>query len=419
MRRGSLTIRASDGNAIGPINSEPAPRIRVVRAIARLNVGGPAWNAVLLTAGTRAHYPTVLAVGVTSPGEADMSALAHEHGIVPTRIPGLGREVRLIGEVRAFWALWRLCRRLRPDIVHTHTAKAGALGRVAAWLAGVPVRVHTFHGHVFRGYFGRLETALYLGIERVLGRITTRIVAISPRQAAELQRYLKVGRERIRVIPLGFDLRRLAEADGKAARARFRERLAAGDRVVVTMVGRLTAIKNHALALRSFAMLAASDERIMLVLVGGGEEELALRALAQKLGIADRVVFAGWSNDLAAVYYGSDVIALTSDNEGTPVCLIEALACGRPVIATDAGGVADVLDEGRLGVLVPVGDVHAFAAGLRGLLDPSQRAEYEGRGRSTVLARYDVARLVADVEALYDELVGARAASHGVVQVTP
>jgi len=384
------------------------PRIRVLRAIARLNVGGPAWNAVLLTAGTRARYPTVLAVGAIGPHEADMSGLAEAHGVSLFRIPGLGREVRLTGDLHALWSLWRLCRRIRPEIVHTHTAKAGTLGRLAAWLAGVPVRVHTFHGHVFRGYFGRWQSAIYIAIERLLARITTRIVAISERQADELCRYLRLKADRVTVVPLGFELRRFVNADPEAARRRFRERVGVGDRLVVTMVGRLTAIKNHALALRAFAEVAAETRDVHLVLVGGGEEEPVLRALVQRLGLSGRVQFAGWWDDLEAVYYGSDIVALSSDNEGTPVCLIEALACRCAVIATDVGGVADVLADGRYGVLVPARDEKTLAAGLRRLLDPVERSRFAGRGQAAVLERYDVTRLVADVEALYDELLGGR-----------
>ncbi|HWC75344.1 MAG TPA: glycosyltransferase, partial [Gemmatimonadales bacterium] len=202
----------------------PVKNVRVIRAIARLNIGGPAWHAVLLTAGTRSSYPTLLAIGESGSHEGDASALVEEHGMEDQviRIPGLGRDIRLLGDFRAFWALWRLCRRYKPEIVHTHTAKAGTLGRLAAWLAGVPVRVHTFHGHVFQGYFARWQTALYIWIERLLARITTRIIAISPRQADELRSYLRVGADKITVIPLGFDLGRFARADRQDARRRFR-----------------------------------------------------------------------------------------------------------------------------------------------------------------------------------------------------
>ncbi|HYX81764.1 MAG TPA: glycosyltransferase, partial [Gemmatimonadales bacterium] len=316
-------------------------RFRVIRAIARLNVGGPAWNAVLLSAGLRARYPTLLAIGSTGANEADSSDLAAARGVDVVRVPGLGREITWLGDLRALWSLWRLCRRVRPDIVHTHTAKAGTLGRLAAWMAGVPVRVHTFHGHVFHGYFARWQTAIYIWIERLLARLTTRVVALSRRQADELRGYLRVGADKISVIPLGFDLRRFVTADACAARARFRSAVQArDDQVLITMVGRLTAIKNHALALRALAALDGAGDKVLLVLVGGGEAEARLRALVRTLGIETQVRFAGWWRDLEAVYYGSDVVALSSDNEGTPVCLIEALACGRAVIATDVGGVA-------------------------------------------------------------------------------
>ncbi len=338
-----------------------------------------------------------------------MASVAAAHDITLRRVAGLGRRVHLLQDLRALWTLWRLCRELKPQIVHTHTAKAGTLGRLAAWFARVPVRVHTFHGHVFSGYFGRAQTAVAIAIERLLARITTRIVAISRRQAEELCRYLRLSADRVTVLPLGLDLGRFLIGDPDAARRRFRQRLGVSDRLVVTMVGRLTGIKNHPLAFRAFAAVAAEAPDALLVLIGGGEDETALRSLVDRLGIADRVRFGGWWDDLEAVYYGSDVIALSSDNEGTPVCLIEALACGRPVIATDVGGVADVLEDGRFGILVPPRDETAFAAALRRVLDPAERSQLAGRGRDAVLERYDVARLVKDVEALYDELLGEHA----------
>ena len=350
------------------------------------------------------RYPTVLVAGSVAPGEADMSCLAGMHSVSVHSIPELGRRLHLFGDLVALWKLWRVCRRFRPDIVHTHTAKAGTLGRLAAWFAGVPVRVHTFHGHVFSGYFGRLESVLFVTVERLLARITARIVAISPRQAQELCRYLRLDSDRVTVVPLGLNLAQFVVADPEAARRRFRERIGAGDQVVVTMVGRLTAIKNHAFAIRAFAQVAARAP-LLLALVGGGEEEPALRALVRDLGLDDRVRFAGWWEDLAAVYYGSDVVALSSTNEGTPVCLIEALACGRPVLATDVGGVADVLEEGELGLIVPPENVSTFADALVRFADPVERAKFSGRGRERVLSRYDSRRLVADIEALYDELL--------------
>ncbi len=389
-------------------DSQPQTRIRVVRVIARLNVGGPAWHVVIVTAGTQGVYPTILATGTVGPGERDISGLAEARGVSLYRVPGLRRDASLLGDMRALWSLWRLFLRLRPQIVHTHTAKAGALGRLAALLARVPVRVHTFHGHVLHGYFGRRRTAVFLLIERLLARITTRVVAISPSQAEELSRLLGLDRRQVVVVPLGLELAHFVTTDADAARRRFRDQIGAGDRVVVTMVGRLTPIKNHALALHALADAARQARNLLLVLVGGGEEELALRALAHELGVEDRVRFAGWWEDLEAVYYGSDVVALSSTNEGTPVCLIEALACGRPVIATNVGGVGDVLAGGVFGLLVQPEDVSAFAAALVRFANPLERATFEQRGRERILREYDGDRLVKNIEALYDELLGGR-----------
>ena len=382
--------------------------VRVVRIIARLNVGGPARHVVLLSAGTQARYPTLLVAGSVQRGEADMSGFARERGVAFLRIPELGRTLHPLNDVVAFWKLWRLCRAARPYIVHTHTAKAGTLGRLAAWLAGVPVRVHTFHGHVFHGYFGRLKTLFFITVERALARITTKFVAISPRQAKDVARHLRLPPDRVGVIPLGLDLDRFLTADAEQERQRFRQEIGVGEDVVVTMVGRLTAIKNHELAIRAFSRLRHASPRFLLALVGGGEEEERLRELASRLGLAERVRFLGWRRDLEAVYYGSDVIAVTSDNEGTPVCLIEALACGRAVVATNVGGVADVLEEGRLGLLIPPQDEAAFVQALEALAQPVRRRELADRARRAITERYGIRRLLSDMEGLYDQLLAQR-----------
>ncbi len=379
--------------------------IRLIRTVARLGISGATQHVILLSAGTQAMYPTLLVTGTPDPREGDMSDVALGRGLRLHRIPELGRRIRPFDDLVALWKLWRLCRDLRPEIVHTHTAKAGALGRVAAWLAGVPVRVHTFHGHVLKGYFGPVWNAVFRSIERFLARLTTRIIAISPRQAAELAFYLRVRPDRISVVPLGLALERFSSADPAACRQRFREWMGVTSELIVTLVGRLAPIKNHELALRGFAGLTGVRPDARLVLVGDGDEEPRLRRVADELRIQDKVCFAGWSHDLEAVYYGSDIVALTSHNEGTPVCVIEALACGRAVVATNVGGVADVLEEGKLGLIVPAGNESALVEALVRLADPGERARFAGRGRDLVLSKYSIDRLVRDMEALYSELL--------------
>lgn len=380
---------------------------KVIRVIARLNVGGPAQNTIHLTAGLAEVYPSLLVAGQVSEGEAEMSDLARARGVAVHTIAELGREIRPWDDLVAFFRLYRLFRRERPAVVHTHTAKAGTVGRLAALAAGVPVRVHTFHGHVFEGYFGPMATRAVIFLERLLARITTRIVAVSERQAADLSdRFRICERSRIRVIPLGLELDRFRPDRIAALGPELRDELGAGDEPVISMVGRLVPIKNHPLFLEAAARLTERGRRCHFAIVGGGPEEEGLRDLAAKLGIADRVHFLGWRTDLERIYAGSDLVVLSSRNEGTPVCLIEALAAGRPVIATSVGGVADVLEGGRLGVLVRPDDVDALAAAVTDLLDDPERRGALGRlGAASAPARFGVGRLLEDVTDLYDEVL--------------
>lgn len=384
----------------------PAGPVRVLRIVARLGISGVTQHVILLSAATSVRYPTLVVTGTPGAQEGDMSNVALARGLRLHHVPELGRRIRPFDDLVALWKLWRLCRTLRPEILHTHTAKAGALGRIAGWLAGVPVRVHTFHGHVLTGYFGPVLNRVFRLVERVLAGLTTRIVAISPRQAGDLQHYLRLRPERISVIPLGLDLDRFTSGDRAAHRARFRTRLGMTNELLITLVGRLAPIKNHGLALRAFALLSKAHPEARLVLVGDGEEAPRLRQIALDLQVSDRVVFTGWSQDLEEVYCGSDIVALTSDNEGTPVCIIEALASGCAVVATDVGGVADVLEEGKLGLMVRAGDEVGLAQAFSRLAGSAERDRWSGLGRDSVLARYGVGRLARDVEALYDELLG-------------
>lgn len=385
-------------------------RVDVVRVIARLNVGGPALHTMNLSQGLDGRYSTILVTGEVGPDEADMSDQAELRGIRLVRIPELGREPNALNDLRALWKLTRLMRRVRPRIVHTHTAKAGTLGRLAALAARVPVRVHTFHGHVFHGYFSDRATRVYLAIERALARITTRVVAISDAQAQDLaEEYRVCGRDRLSVIPLGLQLERFRPDESAGLRDELRRELGVGeDEPVVVIVGRLVPIKNHDLFLELAARFAAAGRPGRFVIVGGGEEEPRLRERVRTMGLESRVTFLGWRSDLERVYAGADVVALTSRNEGTPVCLIEALAAGRAVASTDVGGVRDVLEHGRLGELVRPGDAEGLAAAVARLVDdPARRAELGRLGAAVAPARYGVGRLLDDVSALYEELAPA------------
>jgi glycosyltransferase involved in cell wall biosynthesis/SAM-dependent methyltransferase len=391
----------------GPVPAPP-PRARraipVVRVIARLNVGGPAIHVALLSEGLdRRGFRTTLATGQVEPGEADMSDFAIARGVRPVVVRGLGRSVSPAADLRSFGTLLSLLRRVRPAIVHTHTAKAGALGRVAATLAGVPIRVHTFHGHVFHGYFGRAATVLVLFAERALGLLTHRVLAVSDEVARDLaEAYGVVPHGKVQVVPLGLDLAPFARAGAGEGRGELRREIGAaeGD-LLVGITGRLVEVKDHGYFLEAGAALMREVPQARLVIVGSGPLEEGLRARAKSLGIDGRCHFLGWRRDTARICADLDVAALTSRNEGTPVALIEAAAAGVPVVARDVGGVASALAGVDAKTLVPAAAPPAdFAASLAAAL---RAARGPRRPDESVVRRFSVERLCDDVERIYGE----------------
>ena len=389
----------------------PGDRIRVLRVIARLNVGGPALHTVLLTERLpHDRYESRLVTGSPEAAEGDYLEL---HGLAPerlVRIPALGRELDAARDASALVELVRLMRRVRPHVVHTHTAKAGTLGRVAAILARVPVRVHTFHGHVFDGYFSPAKTRAFLAVERALARRTQRILTVSDHVRDELLR-LGIGHaEQVTVVPLGLDLDPFTR--GAAHRGALRRELGlADDTPLVGIVARLVPIKAHEVFLAAAARIAQRVPACRFVVVGDGERRAELEALAARSGLGERVHFLGWRADLARIHADLDVMLLTSRNEGSPVALIEAMASGLPVVATSVGGVPDLVGEGVHGHLAAMDDAAALADATIALLaDPAQRRALGVAGRTRVLARHGAARLVDDVDRVYREELAARTA---------
>ena len=390
-------------------------RLRVARVISRLNVGGPAIHTILLTAGLDpAAYESRLYVGAPGPSEGDMLPLARARGVEPMAIPGLGRAVHPGRDLRALRRLAREFRTFRPHIVHTHAAKAGTLGRIAARMAGVPVTVHTFHGHVLRGYFRPAVAATFRAVERALARRTTLIVALSPGQREELLA-MKIARpERVSVVPLGLELDPLLEAQARRGALRGRLRLSPETKLV-GIVARLVPIKDHGTFLAAAARVALADPAVHFVVAGDGPLRAGLEAAGRAAGLNGRMHFLGWWEDLPALYADLDVVALTSRNEGTPVCLLEAMAAAVPVVATAVGGVPDVVRHGETGLLVPPGDPAAVAAALASLLaDPERRSVLGLAGRRAAYPAYDAKTLIARVDGIYRELAGDRRAPGGI-----
>lgn len=388
----------------------PDGPIRVIRVIARLNMGGPALHVAYLTKGLATRgYETTLVAGSLARGESSMSFVADELGVDIYPIPQLHREISPVYDSLSMARLVTLIRRVRPHIVHTHTAKAGAVGRIAALLARdarPPILVHTFHGHVLRGYFDPLRTAGFRRLEHELAKATTRLIAVSPQVRDDLVRLGVAPADKFSVLRLGIDLRtRTAEAAG--GRDELRHLFGIGpETFVVGWIGRMTAIKRVPDLLLAFKRLRELGIDATLCLVGDGPDRESIEQRAHELGVARHTLFVGYQRDVAPYFGLFDAFAMSSANEGTPVVAIEALAAGRPVVSTDVGGVADVVRHGEDGYLVPPGDVEALAGRLAELArDPERRTAMGEAGRARALERYDVERLVDDVDKLYRELL--------------
>jgi glycosyltransferase involved in cell wall biosynthesis len=335
-----------------------------------------------------------------------MTYLAREMGVAPAIIPWLGREVTPLDDVRALVALIDLMRRERPDVVHTHTAKAGFLGRLAARLTGVPVVVHTFHGHVFHGYFGPLKTWAFIWMERFAARLSDMTLTISDRLRDDLIRYRIAPPERIRVVPLGLKLHPFVRVDDLRGAFR-REHGYSTDTPLVGIIGRLVPVKNHELFLQAARHVHDRLPEARFVVVGGGERQPELEALASSLGLSDVVSFTGWRRDLPIIYADLDALVISSRNEGTPVSIIEAMAARVPVVATAVGGVPDVLRGGDLGALVPPDDPGALAEAIYATLR-TRSSSHLSEARAWALTRYDAERLIEDMRGLYVELLESK-----------
>ena len=381
-------------------------QVRVARIISRLNIGGPAIQAITMTKLLEPlGYESLLIRGSEAPHEGSMDHLARELGVAPLKIAAMRRELGWRDAI-AFVGVVRALRRFRPDVVHTHAAKAGTLGRLAALVPGrgrPRVIVHTFHGHSLSGYFSSPKARLFLTIERFLARRTTRLIAVSEEVRDDLAALGVARAEDIEVVRLGFDLSRFS-AD-EATRARRREELRAALGIppharVVTLIARLVPIKRVDRFLR-IAERLADEPDVWFLIAGDGELREELQAIALPDGLSSRIVWAGFQRDVPAVCFASDVVVLTSDNEGTPVSLIEAQAAGVPVVSTRVGGAATVVGE-RPGALVAPDDIAGMAASVRALLDDPAAARRTARAAGErVVAGFSLDGLVSSLDALY------------------
>jgi len=396
------------------------PRRKVLRIIARLNVGGPARHVVILGEGLSSMgYDTLLVHGSIGEGEASLEHSAAGHVFRLKQIQELGRSISPIDDLRAWIALVRLIFAEKPDVIHTHTAKAGTLGRLAAAVFNATrtrrrrsAVIHTFHGHVLSGYFGRVGSVLTRMAERGLAAVSDRIIAISPAQQHDLVTTFHVAPpNRTVVIPLGLDLANLLGLTSSATNLRSHLGIP-HDAVVIGYVGRFVPIKNLPVLVEGFASAARSDPRLWLVMAGDGPLRPAIESAVRAAGIQDRVRLLGWCEDLPALYSTMDVCALASLNEGTPVALIEAMAAARPVVATSVGGVVDLVAHGQTGMLVPPQDPVKLGEAIRQLAENAdERARMGQAARRDVSARFSHSRLITDIASLYDAVLSEKRGS--------
>jgi glycosyltransferase involved in cell wall biosynthesis len=405
---------------------------RILRVINRFNLGGPTHNAGYLTRYLPPEFETLLVGGSQEDTEEGSHHILRSMGVEPVILPELQREVAPWRDRGAYRRIKQLIKEFKPDIVHTHAAKAGAVGRMAAAEMGVKVIVHTFHGHVFHSYFGPIRTALYKNIERYLARRSTRIVAISERQKEELvEEHGICGADKVTVIPLGFDLSRFQE-DQLTKRALFRRVYGIGeDEIAIGIVGRLVPVKNHTLFLNVIADVERrTGRKIRAFIVGDGEERENLKQKVRDLGLSHvdgpafnghgfgygvngkpatspaTITFTSWIKEVDIVNAGVDIVMLTSLNEGTPVSLIEAQAANRPVVTTRVGGIENVVLPGQTALLSESGDSEGLRDQLIRLVeDDALRIRMGQHGWDHVKERYHYTRLVEDTANLYRSLL--------------
>jgi len=382
---------------------------RVLRIINRFNLGGITYNVSYLSKYLPETYETLLIGGPEEKDEQSSLFIPESLGLKPIVIEEMRRSLNPFSDYFAYRRILSLIRTFKPDIVHTHASKAGAIGRLAAWRAGVPIIVHTFHGHVFHGYFSAFKTNLFKAIERFLAARSTAIVTISAIQQQEITRTYEIcSRKKSVVIPLGFDLQRFTENQAEKRRL-FRERFSlAEDAVAIGIIGRLAPIKNHELFLDAVeAVVQKTQVPVKAIIIGDGETKTALEAyLARKEErVQKAVVFAGWIKEVDIALAGLDLVALSSKNEGTPVSLIEAQAAGKFIVSTNVGGIADILKKDS-GLLSQPGDHSGFIKNLLYAVNNFQNCSVlAANGREEILHKFSYHRLCGDMDFLYKKLL--------------
>ncbi len=385
-------------------------KIKVLRIINRFNIGGPTYNATFLTRYLSDEFETLLVGGLPEEGEADSLHILKEYGVSPILISEMKRVPNVISDRKALKKIKEIIKDFNPDIVHTHAAKAGALGRKAAYDCKVPIIIHTFHGHVFHSYFSKYKTELYRLIEKRLAKRSSGIIAISDLQKNELTETYRIAKkEKVEVIQLGFDLNPFQENLVEKRKITRDEYNLSDDQIAIAIIGRLAPIKNHDLFLESIKLVQQqTKQKLVFFIVGDGDQKKSIeeKVAILKTEITIDIRMTSWIKDIKTFNAGMDLICLTSDNEGTPVSLIEAQACNIPIVSTDVGGVRDIIDENETGYISPKKDAISFSNKLLLLTEDKQNRERMSQnGWDFVKSKFHYTRLVSDMEKYYYSLL--------------
>lgn len=390
---------------------------KILRILNRFNVGGPTYNVAYLTKYIHKDFQTVLIGGSKNETEASSEYILQDLNIEYTIIPEMKRSIGIFSDIKALLKIISIIKQEKPDIVHTHAAKAGTLGRLAAWYCGVPYIFHTFHGHVFHSYFGKFKSKIFRLIEKFLARKCNAIIAISDIQKHELGTIYKIcNPDKIKVIPLGFDLQKFTE-NKIEKRKEFRLKYnISDDEIAIGIVGRLVPVKNHTLFIEAFSnCLNNTDKKIRAFIIGNGESRKELETICNNLNLQfntendtnfdKELVFTSWISDVDVAYAGLDIVCLTSFNEGTPVSLIEAQAAGKPIVSTNVGGIQNIVSENNTALLTE-NTVEDFSKKLSYLINnDSIRDTMSKNSENFSIEKFSYQRLCNDMEKLYNSFI--------------
>jgi glycosyltransferase involved in cell wall biosynthesis len=390
---------------------------KILRIVNRFNLGGPSYNAAYLTKFLEPEFETLLVAGMKDETEESSEFITKDLGLQPIYIPEMYRNLHPIRDLKSYFEIKRIIKVFKPDIVHTHAAKAGAIGRLAAWDSKVPIIVHTFHGHVFHSYFNKAKTRMFLQIERYLANRTSKIIALSTAQKYELCNIYKVATpDKVDIVPLGFDLKRF-EVDQESKRKKFRAKYNLDDdEIAIGIIGRLVPIKNHAMFLKIIKLVSeTTSKKIRAYIIGDGEEREKIEEVAIALSLnfnndnireKNIITFTSWIKEIDVCNAGLDIIVLTSNNEGTPVSLIEAQAAGKPIVTTDVGGITDILTHNDITLSTKKGDENKFAKNILHLLDIQNEWDKSSlSGRKFMNANFSYQKLCSNTASLYRTLL--------------